>query len=62
MVKQVSIKQGMPTADNKALDGDVILAAQAAVLAAQGYEVVIATGNVNHLSRLANAREWRHIP
>jgi len=55
-------KQGRPTADNKALDGDVILAAQAAVLETQGYKVVIATGNVNHLSRLANAREWRHIP
>jgi hypothetical protein len=55
-------KQGMPTADNKALDGDVILAAQAAMLQEQGYEVIIATGNVNHLARLADAREWRHIP
>src|SRR5260370_37202649 len=55
-------KQGRPTTDNKALDGDVILAAQAAVLETQGYKVIIATTNVNHLSRLADAKEWRHIP
>ncbi len=54
-------KQGIPTADNKALDGDVILAAQAAMLENDGYTVIIATTNVNHLSRLANAKEWREI-
>lgn len=54
-------KQGMPTADNKALDGDVILAAQAAMLENDGHTVIIATTNVNHLSRLANAKEWREI-
>lgn len=54
-------KQGMPTADNKALDGDVILAAQAAMLQNVGHEVIIATTNVNHLSRLATAKEWRYI-
>lgn len=55
-------KQGMPTADNKALDGDVILAAQAAMINDEGHEVIIATTNVGHLSRLANAKEWRNIP
>jgi predicted nucleic acid-binding protein len=55
-------KQGKPTADNKALDGDVILAAQAAVLEAQGYTVIIATTNVAHISRLATAKLWRDIP
>jgi hypothetical protein len=55
-------KQGMPTADNKALDGDVILAAQASMIKDEGYEVIIATTNVGHLSRLANAKEWRNIP
>jgi len=55
-------KQGMPTADNKALDGDVILAAQAAMIKNEGHEVIIATTNVGHLSRLANAKEWRNIP
>jgi predicted nucleic acid-binding protein len=54
-------KQGMPTADNKALDGDVILAAQAALITIEGYDVIIATTNVSHLSRLANAKEWRSI-
>lgn len=54
-------KQGRPTADDKALDGDVILAAQAAIIANQGHEVVIATTNVGHLSRLVDAKEWRSI-
>ncbi len=54
-------KQGKPTADNKALDVDVILAAQAALLSNVGYEVVIATTNVSHLSRLATAKEWQNI-
>jgi len=54
-------KQGKPTADNKALDGDVILAAQASLLSNVGYEVVIATTNVSHLSRLATAKEWQNI-
>ncbi len=55
-------KQGIPTADNKALDGDVILAAQATIIKDEGNEVIIATTNVGHLSRLANAKEWRNIP
>ncbi len=54
-------KQGKPTADNKALDGDVILAAQASLIAAIGYNVVIATTNVGHLLRLAHTQEWRDI-
>jgi len=54
-------KQGKPTADNKALDGDVILAAQVSLLSSVGYEVVIATTNVNHLSRLVTAKEWQNI-
>jgi hypothetical protein len=54
-------KQGKPTADNKALDGDVILAAQAAFIAKQGYEVIVATTNVDHLSRLVKAKEWKDI-
>jgi predicted nucleic acid-binding protein len=54
-------KQGKPTADAKALDGDVILAAQASLITSAGHEVIIATTNVNHISRLATAREWRNI-
>ncbi len=54
-------KQGMPTADGKALDGDVILAAQATLIQDEGQEVIIATTNVGHLSRLAQAKTWRDI-
>lgn len=49
-------RRGMPTADPKALDCDVILAAQA--LAVNG---IVATENVEHLSRLVRANRWRDI-
>jgi predicted nucleic acid-binding protein len=52
-------KRGQPTADPKALDADVILAAQARRMDAA--EVVVATTNVQHLSRLVDARMWREI-
>ena len=54
-------KRGRPTADPKALDGDVILAAQAISVAEEGNEVIVATTNVEHLSQFVNAREWRFI-
>jgi predicted nucleic acid-binding protein len=54
-------QQGMPTADLKDLDGDVILAAQAQLLSAVGHDVVVATGNVGHLSRLVHAQAWDTI-
>ena len=54
-------RRGRPTADATALDGDVILAAQARLEANQGNEVVIATTNVGHLSQFVDAREWRMI-
>lgn len=50
-----------PTADDSALDGDVILAAQALLLATSGSDVIIATTNVKHLSSLADARLWSAI-
>jgi hypothetical protein len=52
---------GRPTADEKALDGDVILAAQSAALVQPGDELVVATTNVGHLSRFVDARSWREI-
>ena len=55
-------RQGRPTADPHALDGDVILAAQAASLDPGYDEVVIATTNVGHLAQFADAREWQAIP
>jgi predicted RNA-binding protein with PUA domain len=54
-------RAGRPTADPKELDGDVILAAQAILVASEGNEVVIATTNVGHLSQFIDAREWRLI-
>ncbi len=52
-------QQGQPTAGDKALDGDVILAAQAITLGVT--DVVIATTNVGHLSRFAPAALWPDI-
>jgi len=49
-------KRGHPTADPKALDGDVILAAQALQSRA-----LIATENVGHLSLFTEARHWKTI-
>ena len=49
-------KMGQPTADDKALDGDVILAAQA--LSIQG---VVATENVGHLARFCAAKNWKDV-
>jgi len=54
-------KMGQPTADPKALDGDVILAAQAQILANKMTPVIIATTNVGHLSRFATALNWQDI-
>ncbi len=58
-------QQGQPTADNKALDADVILAAQAVTFpqppGIPPYTVLIATTNVGHLSRFTAAREWHEI-
>jgi predicted nucleic acid-binding protein len=54
-------KKGKPTADNKALDGDVILASQAILVANLGHEVIVATTNKKHLSLFVDAREWQEI-
>jgi predicted nucleic acid-binding protein len=53
---------GKPTADDKALDADAILAAQSTFLAQSGDQVIVATTNVGHLSRFVDARSWREIP
>jgi predicted nucleic acid-binding protein len=49
-------KKGHPTADPKALDCDVILAAQALQSNA-----IVATENIGHLSRFVVAKHWREI-
>jgi len=53
-------KTGQPTADAKALDGDVILSAQARLLGDET-EIIVATTNVAHLSRFITALDWQAI-
>jgi len=52
---------GRPTADPHALDGDVLLAAQALSLGYAPGEAVVATTNVGHISRFITARRWQEI-
>jgi predicted nucleic acid-binding protein len=53
----ISRNQGLPTADPRELDCDVILAAQAEKIGA-----VVATENVGHISRFVSAKHWRDLP
>lgn len=54
--------RGRPTADDKALDGDMILVAQTTLLArTEQAQVTIATTNVGHLSLFTQAQRWRDI-
>lgn len=52
---------GKATAKDDALDADVILAGQAVTIVDIGDDAVIATTNVKHLSRFANAELWENI-
>ncbi|PPT11323.1 hypothetical protein CKA32_004444 [Geitlerinema sp. FC II] len=56
-----SRREGKPTAPDLALDADVILAAQAVSLQRFDNEVIIATTNVKHLIRFANAQFWQDV-
>lgn len=47
---------GTPTADESALDGDVILAAQAVRA-----DAIVVTENVRHLSRMVEAVRWPDV-
>jgi predicted nucleic acid-binding protein len=49
-------RRGLPTADPRELDVDVIIAAQAEQAGA-----VVATENAGHLARFVTARHWREI-
>jgi hypothetical protein len=53
--------EGYPTAHSEAIDGDVVLAAQAILVQQQSHIVTIATTNVNHLSRFTSAKTWEEI-
>jgi predicted nucleic acid-binding protein len=55
--------QGKPTATERSLDADVIICAHWKQLKKEypGRYAVIATTNVKHLSRVAEAKEWNEI-
>lgn len=48
---------GLPTAPDAALDGDVILAAQALEI-----DATVITDNVTHIARYCRAVDWRKTP
>jgi hypothetical protein len=50
-----------PTCKDEALDGDMILCAQALLLTAKGDAVEIATTNVKHLKDYTNAKLWSDV-
>jgi predicted nucleic acid-binding protein len=52
-------QQGQPTAGDKTIDCDIILAAQALTLGVP--DVLIATDNIGHLSRFVPAELWPNI-
>ena len=52
-------QQGQPTAGDKTIDGDMILAGQASAFGES--DAVIATTNVGHLARFAPADLWQNI-
>lgn len=54
-------QQGKPTADNKALDGDVILAAQSILIGSEEHPSIVATSNAKHLSLFVEAQNWQDI-
>jgi len=54
-------RKGIATADDKAIDADVILAAQALLFTGLTDELVVATYNEGHLSRYVQAHHWDNI-
>lgn len=53
--------RGISTADARALDGDVILAAQALTSGLLHSEIVVASVNVRHISRYVASDVWQNI-
>lgn len=53
--------RGLPTADPKELDGDVIVAAQAMSSKYPIGDLVVATTNPVHLSRFISAELWNRV-
>jgi predicted nucleic acid-binding protein len=55
-------QEGKQTAADAALDGDMILVAQAQSLNVPESEIIIATANVSDIIRFFPAAQWRDIP
>jgi hypothetical protein len=49
---------GKPTANDKALDADMILSAHTTAIARNGEQVIVPTTNVKHLELFCDARLW----
>jgi predicted nucleic acid-binding protein len=56
-----SRQAGNPTGDPAKLDIDVILSAQALTLPVSSGSIIVATSNVNHISRFVHADLWSNI-
>ncbi len=54
-------RRGVGTADDKEIDADVILAAQAMLFCGLTDELMITTYNERHLLRYVDARHWKDI-
>lgn len=54
-------RRGVATADEKEIDADVILAAQAMLFCGLTDQLTVATYNETHLSRYLDARHWDEI-
>jgi predicted nucleic acid-binding protein len=54
-------QQGQPTADDRTIDGDMILVGQALALDLPVAEIMVATTNVRHLVRFVPADLWQNI-
>jgi|SRR5579871_683047 len=54
-------KAGVPTADARALDADVVLVAQALTAGLPPAEIIVASVNVRHLSRFIASDVWQNI-
>ena len=54
-------QKGLPTADPKELDIDVVQSAQLLTAGFDQKDVTIATANVGHLSRFLRAEQWQRI-
>jgi hypothetical protein len=57
----IARQSGQSTADPKALDGDVILAAQVIDSFGSDLDAIVATTNVGHISRFVRADLWQNI-